>query len=84
MDVATNEIVCQGLSMPHSPRWYRDQLWVLNSGHGEFGRVNLSTGQCEAIACCLSLAVTVTVTSEATIIFGVRAVGLEKQPLDHP
>ena len=23
-----------GLSMPHSPRWYRDKLWVLESGEG--------------------------------------------------
>jgi uncharacterized protein (TIGR03032 family) len=52
IDVVSNEIVCEGLSMPHSPRWYRDQLWVLNSGCGEFGRVNLETGQFEALAFC--------------------------------
>lgn len=52
MDVTTNEIVCEGLSMPHSPRWYRDQLWVLNSGRGEFGRVDLKTKQFEALAFC--------------------------------
>ena len=37
IDVESNEVVCRGLSMPHSPRWYRDRLWVLNSGHGQFG-----------------------------------------------
>lgn len=37
IDVARNEIVCEGLSMPHSPRWYDGQLWVLNSGTGELG-----------------------------------------------
>ncbi len=52
VDVTTNEIVCSGLSMPHSPRWYRDQLWVLNSGCGEFGRVNLETKTFEPIAFC--------------------------------
>jgi len=52
IDVTTNEIVCEGLSMPHSPRWYRDQLWVLNSGRGEFGRVNLETRTFEAMAFC--------------------------------
>jgi len=52
MDVTTNEVVCQGLSMPHSPRWYRDQLWVLNSGRGEFGRVDLKTGQFQSVAFC--------------------------------
>jgi uncharacterized protein (TIGR03032 family) len=25
MDVPSNQILCRGLSMPHSPRWYRDQ-----------------------------------------------------------
>ncbi len=25
--------------MPHSPRWYRDKLWLLNSGTGEFGHI---------------------------------------------
>lgn len=52
MDVTTNEVVCGGLSMPHSPRWYRDQLWVLNSGKGEFGRVNLQSGQFEPLTFC--------------------------------
>lgn len=37
IDVRTNAIVAENLSMPHSPRWYRDRLWVLNSGSGELG-----------------------------------------------
>ena len=45
MDVASNEIICQGLSMPHSPRWYNDQLWVLESGHGSLAKVDLQTGK---------------------------------------
>src|SRR5262245_46785136 len=52
LDVATGEAICTGLSMPHSPRWYRDQLWVLNSGTGEFGRVDLASGRFEPIAFC--------------------------------
>jgi uncharacterized protein (TIGR03032 family) len=39
VDVETGGIVCEGLSMPHSPRWHRDRLWVLNSGTGELGWV---------------------------------------------
>lgn len=35
LDVETNEVVAQGLSMPHSPRWHDGRLWVLNSGTGE-------------------------------------------------
>lgn len=37
MDVAANKIICEGLSMPHSPRIWGDKLWVLNSGTGELG-----------------------------------------------
>jgi uncharacterized protein (TIGR03032 family) len=37
IDVARNEVVCEGLSMPHSPRWHEGKLWVLNSGTGELG-----------------------------------------------
>ena len=29
--------MCDGLSMPHSPRWHRNRLWLHNSGAGEFG-----------------------------------------------
>lgn len=44
IDVASGAMVCEGLSMPHSPRWHDGQLWVLNSGTGEIGRVHLPTG----------------------------------------
>lgn len=40
-DVAGNSAVCSGLAMPHSPRWHGDRLWVLNSGTGEFGFIDL-------------------------------------------
>ncbi|MEZ5926130.1 MAG: TIGR03032 family protein [Hyphomicrobiaceae bacterium] len=43
VDVQTNEIVCEGLSMPHSPRLHDGRLWLLNSGAGEFGYVDLAT-----------------------------------------
>jgi uncharacterized protein (TIGR03032 family) len=52
VDVAANEIVARGLSMPHSPRWYRDHLWLVNSGTGEFGTVDVNSGQFEPIAFC--------------------------------
>src|SRR5262249_29478043 len=37
IDVATGEIVCRALSMPHSPRLHDGRLWLLNSGTGEIG-----------------------------------------------
>lgn len=39
IDVAHDRVVCEGLSMPHSPRWHNGELWVLNSGTGELGVV---------------------------------------------
>jgi uncharacterized protein (TIGR03032 family) len=52
VDVQTGDVVVRGLSMPHSPRWYRGQLWVLNSGTGQFGRVDLERGAFEPVAFC--------------------------------
>lgn len=40
IDVDAEEIVCEGLSMPHSPRVHEGKLWVLNSGRGELGWVD--------------------------------------------
>jgi uncharacterized protein (TIGR03032 family) len=40
IDIETNEIVCEGLSMPHSPRWANGKLWVLNAGTGQLGWVD--------------------------------------------
>jgi uncharacterized protein (TIGR03032 family) len=50
MDVDSGELVCRGLSMPHSPRWHGGRLWVCESGAGTIGTVDLSTGRYEAVA----------------------------------
>ncbi len=52
IDVPNNEIIAQNLNMPHSPRWYKDKLWLLNSGTGEFGNINLNTGKFEPMTFC--------------------------------
>lgn len=52
IDIDSNEIVAHGLSMPHSPRWHNDQLWLANSGTGEFGRVDLDSGSFEPLVFC--------------------------------
>ena len=39
IDIRTDRVVCEGLSMPHSPRLHRGELWLLNSGTGELGVV---------------------------------------------
>lgn len=50
LEVASGEPVTTGLAMPHSPRWYDGNLFVLNSGMGRLERVDLATGDREAIA----------------------------------
>lgn len=50
MDVPSSEVVAAELSMPHSPTWYRDKLWVLESGEGSFGYVDLDAGRVETVA----------------------------------
>jgi len=52
IDVATNAIVTEKLSMPHSPRWAGERLWVLNSGTGHLGTVDLATGAFEPRVFC--------------------------------
>ena len=50
MDTTTNEILLDGLAMPHSPRWYNDKLWVLESGAGTIGHVDIANRAYNPIA----------------------------------
>jgi uncharacterized protein (TIGR03032 family) len=50
IDVASNEILARGLCMPHSPRVFRDRLYVLNSGHGHLCGVDRHSGEVSTIA----------------------------------
>ena len=49
IDVASGEVVCAGLSMPHSPRLKDGELYIVQSGTGEFGRVDRASGRFEPI-----------------------------------
>jgi uncharacterized protein (TIGR03032 family) len=50
MDVDSGAILCRGLSMPHSPRWYAGRLWVCESGAGTLGYLDRNTGRYEVVA----------------------------------
>jgi uncharacterized protein (TIGR03032 family) len=50
MDISDNRIICEGLSMPHSPRWHNGELWVLESGKGNLSKVNEQTGELTVVA----------------------------------
>jgi uncharacterized protein (TIGR03032 family) len=45
LDVPSGACITHGLSMPHSPRWYGDKLWVLESGNGAIAAVDRPTGK---------------------------------------
>lgn len=49
VDVESDEIVLDGLAMPHSPRWYNGSLWVLNSGEGELLVVDPTSGRRDVV-----------------------------------
>ncbi|KEJ88681.1 TIGR03032 family protein [Sulfitobacter donghicola] len=42
LNTQTDQVICEGLSMPHSPRVHQGELWVLNSGTGQLGIIDLS------------------------------------------
>ena len=52
IDIDANEVVLRGLSMPHSPRWYRGRLWLHNSGTGELGYADLERERFEPVTFC--------------------------------
>jgi uncharacterized protein (TIGR03032 family) len=52
IDISSNEIMITALSMPHSPRFYQGKLWLLNSGTGYFGSVDLEQGNFEPLTFC--------------------------------
>lgn len=50
LEVTSSEVVTMGLTMPHSPRWYREDLYVLNSGLGRLELVDVETGSRAVVA----------------------------------
>ena len=49
MDVETNEVILDGLAMPHSPRMHNNELYMLLSAKGELIKVNLEEKSYEVI-----------------------------------
>ena len=49
IDVTTGDVLVEGLSMPHSPRWHNDRLWLVEAGSGWFGFVDLGSGRFERV-----------------------------------
>lgn len=49
MDVETNQIISEGLAMPHSPMIYNGELYLLLSATGELVRVNVEEKKYEVV-----------------------------------
>jgi uncharacterized protein (TIGR03032 family) len=50
IDVRTGRPVARGFAMPHSPRMYRDSVWLLDSGNGRLVTVDPESGAVTAVA----------------------------------
>lgn len=48
-DVPSGEVVATGLAMPHSPRMYNGELYLLLSATGELVRVNTANGSIDVV-----------------------------------
>ncbi len=50
IDIKNDKILCKNLSMPHSPRWYREKLWFMESGKGTLSYFDLSKREIVEVA----------------------------------
>ena len=50
MEVPTQRVLLRGLSMPHSPRWYDNRLWFLESGEGSLALADPRRGTRQTVA----------------------------------
>lgn len=44
IDIRNNAVIADGLAMPHTPRWWNDQLFLLLSATGEIATIDVKTG----------------------------------------
>jgi uncharacterized protein (TIGR03032 family) len=68
VDTDTGEVVCDRLSMPHSPRLIDGQLWLLESGTGYLGRVDFAAGKFEPVTFCPGYARGLAVTGNYALV----------------
>lgn len=73
IDVETNDIVLDGLSMPHSPRMHEGRLWLCDSGTGRFGYLDRAHGRFEEVAFCPGYLRGVAMVGESAVVALSRA-----------
>jgi uncharacterized protein (TIGR03032 family) len=52
VDIQSNQVIASGLSMPHSPRVHQGRLWLLHSGTGYLGSIDLANGKFQPLTFC--------------------------------
>lgn len=52
IDMRNDRILLENLAMPHTPRMYNGELYILEAGSGWFGRVNRESGEFEQLTWC--------------------------------
>jgi uncharacterized protein (TIGR03032 family) len=72
IDVESSEVAIAGLSMPHSPRWHGDQLWLLESGRGTLAVADLDSGTVETVCELPGF------TRGLTLVDGIALIGLSQ------
>lgn len=50
MDITTNEVLLEKLSMPHSPRWHQKKLYFLESGKGNISYYDFKSKKAVEVA----------------------------------
>jgi uncharacterized protein (TIGR03032 family) len=68
LEVPTSNTVASGLSLPCSPRWQNGQLWLLNSGTGYLGKIDLGTGRFEPVTLCSGYPRGLALTGDCAIV----------------
>lgn len=66
--IDSDEVVCEGLSMPHSPRVRGDEIWLLEAGSGYLGRVDPKRRSMERVAFCPGFARGLTIIGDRAVV----------------
>lgn len=73
VDMRSNEVVCEGLSMPHSPRWHGGKLWLINSGEAQLGYVDFAAKRFVPVVLCQGFARGIAFVTVAGVDYAVVA-----------
>lgn len=68
IDIPSNTLVTEGLSLPNNPVFYNEKLYLLNSGTGEFGTIDLKNGKFTPIVFCEGFPRGLTINNNFAII----------------